>query len=164
MTTLFVSILAGGMTVLRSRHRWWALCLACGLWWALRPVNWVECLSMRLQTYEMTLQASWAHPWLGHGTGMQEATFMLQARHAPLPAIHSTWLSLAFHHGWPATVLVGWMLAWLVRRSRSTFMRSAAVSLAVAAGLDDVFRWPGMAAVVLGVLVMLWQTQEARHA
>lgn len=164
MTTQVLSWVAGIAVASPARWRWVVLVFGAGWVWLTLPVNHVDQLQMRLQTYQVTLQASWEHPWLGQGTGALAEPFMLQKYQAPLPAIHSAWLSLAFHHGWPAVLVAGAGLWRLVRHSRSRLGRGIATGLVVASLVDDLFRWPGLAAVALVVVMIVWNTQEARHA
>lgn len=68
--------------------------------WGLGVGTFTLQVSQRLQTWWHTLQATVEHPWVGHGFSMLSEQ-AIRAYGYALPSIHSDWLFLAFHAGWP---------------------------------------------------------------
>ena len=160
MLAPLVGVGAAAVTMTPRRWRFWMLTIAILIVSLSHRGNLGDKLYLRVQTYQVTLQATWEHPWVGVGLSPLAAPVMLHQRQAPLEAIHSSWLSLAFHHGWMAVVLLlGCIRRWFTRCSR--LGRGVIVALSVWALFDDVFRWPGVVALMLFVLLL---KREARHA
>ena len=118
---------------------------------------------MRFTTYHVTMAASLEHPWVGHSALPLAEPLMLQARNAPLPSIHSSWLALAFYHGW-LSVLACVLLLRRCLRTRSRMVWSVLVAMAALALWDDLMRYPGSMTVGLVTIVLSLRTQEGRHA
>lgn len=135
-----VGVLLGCWPLLSWR---WRACLPVAAFLFLRrhhPLDLWHRLWSRLDTYRLILQESWVAP-LGHGWDplayphwMNQHTTW-SAPEQLLPSPHSDWLALLFHAGWPTTLLVAGVVAWMLRQ------------------VPPPWRWVGL----VGLWCSLWQ-------
>lgn len=154
-----VGITTGVTVAVKPSFRWVAFTVGVFLMGLSHRGGICDRVQMRIETYRITLIASLEHPWVGVGQNPLAEPIMLHEHHAPLPSIHSSWLSLLFHHGVPVVVLVAVGVLQIAIRTPSPRYRGALIGLSVLGLADDVLRWPGLLAC--GVWILLKAYQEA---
>lgn len=176
---IFLILLSGkfmawvGLTVAwmvwRPPKHWWQRVGLVGMlltsaWW-LSTGNLAWQVKQRLMTWLHTGQTSFEHPWLG--AGFSPLSEHAIATHGyTLPSIHSDWLSLAFHAGWPLCGVVLWVI-WRLLTSANVSpvgraLRASLVGVLVMSMGQSLLGH----ARILGVLVVwgIWFLQEHEEA
>ena len=121
-------------------------------------------MPLRLKTWQTTAHATLEHSVKGWGVGFLTGPSARLKYGTPLPSIHSDWLALAFHFGWPLTLWALLGIRWLMRHPRSDVeaaLRASLLALGAMAMIQAVLsgRIVGVALVLLAWLIVE-RTQE----
>ena len=121
-------------------------------------------IDQRLLTWAHTIHASLVHPLVGWGFGPFSEKAIGTYGYA-LPCIHSDWLSLAFHGGWPITLLLGWMLwRWFSRAPRGSTGQALRAGLLAACMMTLGQSLVGHARMLcVWVLMAVWLLKEQQE-